>query len=170
VPIRETIQLGNPLLRMPSEYVKDPAAQEIAQLAEDLGDTLAEWRSRTGYGRGIAAPQIGVLKRVVFIRMPGEEPRVLVNPEIVWQSPETFRVWDACLSYFVLFFEVQRARRLRVRYQDLTGGWHELAAEDDLAELLQHELEHLEGRLAIDLVKDSRTFCTVAEFERRHGS
>ncbi len=168
--VRATLEIGNPLLRQQSEPVADPDAPEIAALVEDLSDTLADWRRRTGYGRGIAAPQIGVLKRVVFIRMPGQEPRVLINPEIVWASEETVPVWDACLSYFVLFFEVQRSRHVRVRYQDRRGVRHVLEASDDLAELLQHELEHLDGRLAIDLVTDPRTFCTVGEFQLRYAT
>jgi peptide deformylase len=165
--IRDTVQMGNPLLRQTSECVADPSAADIAALIQDLNDTLADWRQRTGYGRGIAAPQIGVQKRVVWIRIPEQEPIALINPEIVWRSPETFTVWDACLSYFVVFFQVERARRVHVRYQDPTGSWHMLEAEDDLAELLQHELEHLDGHLAIDLVTDSRSFCTVEEFKRR---
>lgn len=140
---------------------------EIQSLVADLSDTLADWRRRTGYGRGIAAPQIGVGKRVVFIRIPGEEPLVLINPEIVESSRETFTVWDACLSYFTLFFQVKRARMVRVTYTSLTGRPQLLDAQDDLAELLQHELEHLDGRLAIDLVTDPRSFCSVEEFEKR---
>jgi peptide deformylase len=168
--IRETIQIGNPLLRQASAPVTDFRAPELAELILDLGDTLADWRQRTGYGRGIAAPQIGVLERVVFVRMPGEEPLVLINPEITWRSQETFRVWDACLSYFVIFFEVERARRIGVCYRDESGQTRELVATDDLAELLQHEIEHLDGNLAIDLVTDPRSFCTVAEYERRVAS
>ncbi|MDP2871149.1 MAG: peptide deformylase [Bacillota bacterium] len=165
--VRPTVQIGNPILRQVAAPVEDPAAPDIASLALDLSDTLADWRRRTGYGRGIAAPQIGESKRVVFIRIPGEEPMVLINPEIVWSSQETFTVWDACLSYFTLFFQVERARRVRVRYTDSAGRPQLLEAQDDLAELLQHELEHLDGRLAIDLVTDSRSFCSVEEFEKR---
>lgn len=166
--VRETIQIGHPLLRRVAAPVVDPTAPEVAALLEDLSDTLADWRARTGYGRGLAAPQIGVPKRVAFVRMPGQEPLAMVNPEIVWASDDTFTVWDACFSYFVLFFQVERHRRIRVRYQDQQGADHVIEAVDDLAELLQHELDHLDGRLAIDLVTDPHTFCTVAEYQGRH--
>lgn len=168
--VRATVQIGNPILREVAAPVDDPSAPEIASLVADLSDTLADWRRRTGYGRGIAAPQIGESKRVVFIRMPGEPPIVLMNPEVIWVSEETFSVWDACLSYFTLFFQVERARAVHVRYMDTGGLEQHLEAEGDLAELLQHELEHLDGRLAIDLVTDSRSFCSLEEYEKRYGS
>jgi peptide deformylase len=168
--VKATIQIGNPILRQIAEPVDDPRAADIESLIADLSDTLADWRRRTGYGRGIAAPQIGVSKRVVFIRMPGETPIVLINPEIVSATDETFTVWDACLSYFTIFFQVERARSVRVRYTDVDGRQREIEAKDDLAELLQHELEHLDGRLAIDLVTDPRSFCSVEEYEKRYRS
>lgn len=166
--VREIVQIGNPVLREVSEPVADPTAAEIAELARDLRDTLDHFRARTGYGRGIAAPQIGVPRRVVVYRMPGKDAVAMVNPTIEWRSEETFDVWDACFSYFFLFFVVTRARRIGVRYWDTDGCEHRLEAADDLAELLQHELEHLDGVMAIDLVRDPRTFCTVAEYQLRY--
>lgn len=166
--VRPIVQLGNPLLRQVAQPVADPSSTEMAALIRDLADTLADFQRRTGYGRGIAAPQVGVLRRVVYIRPPGEEPLVLCNPEIVWRSDETFTTWDACFSYFSLFFRVDRARSVRVRYQDTSGAWAAITASGGLGELLQHEIDHLDGRLAIDLVTDPRSFCTVEEYELRH--
>lgn len=166
--VRPIVQLGNPLLRQVAKRVEDPSSAEILELVQDLADTLAEFQRRTGYGRGIAAPQIGVLRRVVYVHPPGDEPLALCNPEIVWHSGETFTVWDACFSYFTLFFQVERARGIRVRFQDLSGCEKVIEASGSLSELLQHEIDHLDGRLAIDLVTDPRSFCTVAEYERRH--
>lgn len=170
MPLRDILQLGNPLLREPCAPVADPGAPEIRSLVADLADTLAHSRAETGYGRGIAAPQIGVLYRVIFLRLPGEDPFPLVNPEIVWSSEEKVVVWDACLSFLAIFMKVARAARIRVRWQDLEGGWHqgEFGAEKDLAELLQHEIDHLDGILAIDRVVDLKTVCTREEFERRY--
>jgi len=84
--IRPVVQLGDPLLREKCAPVEDPTSVEIKDLVEELQDTLAHWRSTTGYGRGIAAPQIGVLQRVIFLKLPGVEPWALVNPEIVESS------------------------------------------------------------------------------------
>src|SRR5882672_1209400 len=86
--IRKILQLGDPALREMAKPVNDPTAPEIRALVEDLADTLAHWRKTTGYGRGIAAPQLGVNLRVIFLRLPGEEPWPIVNPTITEQSAE----------------------------------------------------------------------------------
>ena len=168
--VRPVLQLGDPLLREKCARVLDPSAPEIAELVCDLAETLAHWRVRTGYGRGIAAPQIGVLKRVIFLKLPGVEPWPLVNPQIVHASEEKIVVWDACLSFLSIFMQVERRRRIRVRYQNLKGEMFEFDAGDerDLSELLQHEIDHLDGVLAIDRVVDMKTICTREEFEKRY--
>ena len=166
--IRDVLQLGNPLLREVAVPVADPGSPEIAALLGDLRDTLAHWRATTGYGRGIAAPQVGVLQRVVFMNIDGASPWPLINPAIVAQRPETMVVWDACLCFLSIFCQVTRQRTVTVRYQDTAAAWHEIAAEGDLAELLQHEIDHLDGVLAIDRITDIRTLCTREEFERRY--
>ena len=168
--VRTVLQLGDPGLREVADRVADPASPEIRVLAQDLADTLAHWRASTGYGRGIAAPQIGAARRVIFLQLPGAEPWSLVNPEITSRSQETIVVWDGCLSFLSIFMQVQRYREIVVRYQDLRGEWKEVrAGEDrDLSELLQHEIDHLNGILAIDRVTDVRTMCTREEFEKRY--
>ncbi|HTW58136.1 MAG TPA: peptide deformylase [Terriglobales bacterium] len=170
MPIRPILQLGDPLLREKSLPVEDPTAPAIQDLVHDLADTLAHWRSTTGYGRGIAAPQLGVLQRVIFLKLPGVEPWPLVNPEIVGASEESIIVWDACLSFLSIFMQVERRRNIVVRYQNLFGETLEFEAGDDrkLSELLQHEIDHLDGILAIDRVVDLKTLCTREEFEKRH--
>jgi len=159
------LQLGNPVLRERSTRVED--FSELHSLQEDLGDTLSHWRSTTGYGRGIAAPQIGVLKRVVFINI--DRPWLLINPSITWMSQERMTVWDACLSYLCIFFQVSRAEKIKVSYQDENGREKEVVAEGVLSELLQHEIDHLDGILAIDRVLDVRTICTREEYEKRYA-
>ncbi len=168
--IRTVLQLGDPGLREIADRVADPRAPEIRMLVEDLADTLAFWRKTTGYGRGIAAPQIGVHLRVIFLRLPGEDPWPLVNPEITARSQQKIVVWDACLSFLSIFMQVERHKEITVRYQDLRAEWHEIQAgeERDLSELLQHEIDHLDGILAVDRITDIHTLCTREEFEKRH--
>ena len=168
--IRTVLQLGDPGLREVAKKVDDPAAAEIRALVEDLSDTLAYWRKTTGYGRGIAAPQIGANVRVIFLRLPGEEPWPLVNPVIVERSKEQIVVWDACLSFLSIFMQVERHREITVRYQDLNGERHEVHANEErnLSELLQHEIDHLDGILAVDRITDVKTMCTREEFEKRY--
>jgi peptide deformylase len=170
MPIRPILQLGNPILRQKAAAVANPTARDIHNLVRDLADTLAHWRAETGYGRGIAAPQLGVLLRVIFLKLPGAEPWQLINPEIIGRSKEKIIVWDACLSFLSIFMQVERHREITVRYQNLKGDTLEFEAGDDrnLSELLQHEIDHLDGILAIDRVVDMKTICTREEFEKRY--
>jgi peptide deformylase len=164
--VREVLQLGDPRLRQVCDPVPDPTSPEVARVLGDLQDTLAYWRATTTYGRGIAAPQIGVMQRIVFLNVG--HPWPLINPEIVEKSPETMVVWDACLSFLCIFCQVTRHRWVTVRYQDTAGAWHEIRAEGELSELLQHEIDHLDGILAIDRITDIKTLCTREEFEKRY--
>src|ERR1700687_1785550 len=168
--IRTVLQLGDPGVREVAKKVDDPAAAEIRALVEDLSDTLAYWRKTTGYGRGIAAPQIGAKVRVIFLRLPGEGSWPLVNPVITERSKEKIVVWDACLSFLSIFMQVGRHREISVQYQDLNGERHEVHANEErnLSELLQHEIDHLDGILAVDLITDMKTMCTREEFEKRY--
>src|ERR1700751_529210 len=168
--IRPILQLGNPVLRERCAQVADPTSNETKELIRDLADALAHWRSSTGYGRGIAAPQLGVLQQVIFLKLPGAEPWPLINPEIIERSQEKIIVWDACLSFLSIFMQVERHRQIKVRYQNLDGETLEFEAGDDrnLSELRQHEIDHLDGILAIDRVVDVKTICTREEFESRY--
>ncbi|MFL6446016.1 MAG: peptide deformylase [Candidatus Sulfotelmatobacter sp.] len=170
MPVKPILQLGDPVLREKCKRVEDPSSPRIHELVGNLENTLAHWRAKTGYGRGIAAPQIGVLQRVIFLGLPGEQPWALINPEIVRRSRETIVVWDACLSFLSIFMQVERHRGITVRYHDLEGNTLEVEAGEDrnLSELLQHEIDHLDGILAIDRVSDTKTICTREEFEKRY--
>jgi peptide deformylase len=168
--IQTVLQLGNPRLREVARPVSDPTSPEISSLVKDLADTLVSWRAKTGYGRGIAAPQIDVGLRVIFLQLPGAQPWPFVNPEITARSAEKIVVWDACLSFLSIFMQVERHQEITVRYQDLNADWHEIraGADRDLSELLQHEIDHLDGILAVDRMTDIRTLCTREEFEQRY--
>ena len=170
MPVRSVLQLGDPILRQPAAPVVDAGSREIRDLVRDLEDTLAHWRGKTGYGRGIAAPQIGVLQRVIFLKLPDADPWPLINPEIIERSAEKIVVWDACLSFLAIFMQVERHREITVRYQNLAGEILEIEAREErnLSELLQHEIDHLDGILAIDRVVDLKTICTREEFEKRY--
>jgi peptide deformylase len=93
-----------------------------------------------------------------------------VNPLIKVRSVEKIVVWDACLSFLSIFMQVERHRDITVRYQDLRGEWQEIRAgeERNLSELLQHEIDHLDGILAVDRITDIRTMCTREEFEKSY--
>lgn len=167
MPVQTILQLGDPLLRERCHSV-DARSESTAKTVQDLADTLAATRAATGYGRAIAAPQIGSLERVIFLNV--EKPWPLVNPVISSRGDETVVVWDACLSFLEIFMQVRRHKFITVHYEDLAGNAHEFHAgpDNDYAELLQHEIDHLDGMLCIDRVEDVKTIVTKSEFEKRY--
>ncbi|MEO8449382.1 MAG: peptide deformylase [Gemmatimonadota bacterium] len=165
--------LGDPVLRSRSELITKPRSAAVRMIIDDLRETLRDWQSRFGGGRGIAAPQIGAPVRIVYIEM--DKPWALINPEIIDIGTEDFAVWDDCFSFPNLLVHVHRAHRIRIRYQDPKGETHELDLEGDRAELLQHEIDHLDGVLAVDRVQGNDPLCLREEWNRlyapgdRHG-
>jgi peptide deformylase len=167
MPGGQILQLGNPVLWQKSTAVADVQSDETRDVVRDLNATLVEFRKSTGYGRGIAAPQIGVLKRVIFIRMqPAGFSGPLINPEIAWSSESRMELWDDCFSFPDLMVRVSRATRIRVDYHDDRGIEQTIEAEGGLSELLQHEIDHLDGILAIQRAISPQAFATRAEWER----
>jgi peptide deformylase len=168
MPTREILQLGNATLWRPSAAVKDASTSAIESLIRDLSDTLTAFRETTGYGRGIAAPQIGVLERVIFIRMqPSGFNGPLINPRIVWSSEDTMELWDDCFSFPDLMVRVSRAAEIKVEYVDERGGSSSINAAGALSELLQHEIDHLDGILAVQRAISTQAFATRAEWQRQ---
>jgi peptide deformylase len=165
---REILQLGNPTLWQKAERITDISSSDNAALIRDLSDTLASFREATGYGRGIAAPQIGSLKRMIFIRMqPTGFAGPLINPEVIWASSRTIELWDDCFSFPDLMVRVARAYQIRVEYTDERGSSQIIEAEGDLSELLQHEIDHIDGILAVDRAISDKAFATRVEWQRR---
>ncbi|MEP7270600.1 MAG: peptide deformylase [Acidobacteriota bacterium] len=148
MPVREILQLGDPRLWLPSELVTDPTSEKVREGCGDLAATLSDFRLRCGFGRAIAAPQIGWLQRVIFLNTG--EPTALINPRILSASEERMELWDDCFSFPDLMVRVTRHAQVLVRYSDVTGRETEIAASGDLSELLQHEIDHLDGILAVD--------------------
>jgi len=162
--IRPVLLLGDPRLRAPCARVRRYDTSDLGALVADLADTLAECRSRCGFGRGISAPQIGDSRRVVYIDVDG--PLVLVNPEIVRSSRQMMTLWDDCFSFPDLSVKLKRHLAVDVRYRDAGGKEHVLKARGSLAELAQHEIDHVNGVLAIDRAVDSRHIVYTAELKK----
>lgn len=166
MPARRILQLGDPLLRAVSSPV--PVPGEAEPIFEDLRDTLHEFRRAHGFGRGISAVQIGELKRLIYIEFEGRA-YCLRNPEYEFQSERKFQLWDDCFSFPHLMVRLERSERVVVRYLDERDAIASLEAEGALAELLQHEIDHLDGVLAIDRALDRNSFCTREEWRRRYA-
>lgn len=171
MPNRSILQLGNSILRQKCALVEDFSAPQLQSLICDLDDTLAQFRRVHNFGRGIAAPQIGVLTRVIFIRMvPSGFCGPLLNPKIIWQSTERKEIWDSCFSFPDLVVHVSRASDIKVEYQNETGKPATIEASGDLSELLQHEIDHLDGILATDRALSPHAFMTRSEWERQQSA
>jgi peptide deformylase len=134
-----------------------------------LHATLAAFRRAHGFGRAISAPQIGVPQRFIALNL-GDEPLLLVNPEVTWTSSETFTMWDDCMSFPSLLVRVQRYQSISVRYLDEQGNPYAWARLDQAtAELLQHEIDHLDGILAVDRALDRDSLVLREVFETRRA-
>lgn len=160
--------LGDPILRTRCEPIARPGSTGARVILDDMRETLNDWQARFRGGRGIAAPQIGAPVRMVLIDTG--QPWPLINPEIIDIGNEDFEVWDDCFSFPNLMVRVSRAYRIRVRYQDLKGEWTEVEVEGDRAELLQHEIDHLDGVLAVDRPVGLDPFCLAEEWQKHHAS
>src|SRR3970040_1689754 len=121
--------LGDRILRNRCEPISDPRSTAVRIIADDLKETLRDWQSRFGSGRGIAAPQVGAPVRIVYVEM--DRPWVVINPEDVVVGSDDCTVWDDCFSFPSLLVRVLRAHRIRVRYLDLKGEDHEVDLEGD---------------------------------------
>jgi len=157
----------DPVLRTKCTAVADSRSPAVRVVVDDLKETLRDLKSRFGIGRGIAAPQIGAPIRVIYVEM--DKPWVLINPEIIDVGDEDFTVWDDCFSFINVMVRVQRAFRIKVRYQDLTGKSQTVELEGDGAELLQHEIDHLDGVLAVDRAVGLDPFCLREEWNKHYA-
>ena len=138
-----------PRLAQPSAPVA-PDDPDIDSDSRALHDALEAFRREHGFGRAISAPQIGIAKRFIAMNL-GADPFDLRNPEITWRSEETHEVWDDCMSFPDTIVRVRRHRSISVRFEDQHGRMrHYQTLPTDLAELLQHEIDHLDGVLMID--------------------
>lgn len=157
------LQLGDPLLRAVSHPI---APDRAVAVIRNLEDTLAEFRRARGFGRAISAIQIGSAVRVIFMLVNGVRYE-LINPQIVAQSEERFELWDDCFSFPDLMVRLQRHSSVRIEYETTAGATQCLEASGALSELIQHEIDHLDGVLAVDRAIDRNSLCTRAEWLRQ---
>jgi peptide deformylase len=160
---RRILQLGDPVLREVSCPVTD--FDRARAILADLADTLHEFRRTHGFGRGISAIQIGEPQRIIYIEFEGTAYS-LVNPVYERQSPEMFQLWDDCFSFPGLLVYLERSISVGIRYHDENGRARTLEAVGPLSELIQHEMDHQDGVLAIDRALDRESYCTREEYER----
>jgi peptide deformylase len=162
--VRDIIILPDKRLRLVSEPVK-AIDRDIKALVADMFETMYD-----APGIGLAAIQVGVPRRVVTMDLSkkeeAQEPRVFINPEILWRSDEKAKYEEGCLSIPEFYEEVERPTQVRVKYLDLEGREQELEASGLLATCLQHEIDHLNGVLFIDHISRLKRERVVKKFAK----
>jgi peptide deformylase len=123
--------------------------ESLQKLIDDMFETMY-----AGEGAGLAASQVGVLKRIIVMDLADEgqpkDKRVFINPEILSRSSETLNEIEGCLSFPAAYTHVKRAKKIKIKYQDVQGKVHEEEAVDWLSICIQHEMDHLEGIVFIE--------------------
>jgi peptide deformylase len=162
--VRDIIILPDKRLRSVSKPVSE-ISDEIRALVADMFETMYE-----APGIGLAAIQVGVPSRVIVMdlskREAQAEPRVFINPEIVWSSQETSPYEEGCLSIPDIHEDVERPSRVRIRYLDLDAKHQEQDAEGLFATCIQHEVDHLNGVLFIDHISKLKRERIIKKFTK----
>ncbi len=153
---REILLLGDPRLYETSEEVREEELEGLRSTFEDMFDCIRAIRRDYGFGRAIAAPQIGLPKRLIC--MLTDKPYVILNPKLTFLGDETMELWDDCMSFPNLLVRVRRWRHTLLEYTDEHWERRQMRLDDDLSELIQHEYDHLDGILATMRAIDEKSF------------
>jgi peptide deformylase len=168
--IREIIILPDKQLRLVSTPI-EKVTSEVRKLADDMLETMYE-----APGIGLAGIQVAVPQRIVTMDLAKKDdepqPRVFINPEILWSSEEISSYEEGCLSIPEYYEQVERPAKVRVRYTDLDGKVHEEEADGLFATCIQHEIDHLNGVLFVDYLsrlKRERVLKKFTKAAKREG-
>jgi peptide deformylase len=161
----DILQIGDPRLRERASAVADVADPAVRADGARVHGALMSYRERWGYGRGTAATQLGIPRRIIALHMP-DWPELVYNPEFTWKSPETFTLWENCMSFPFMLVRTRRHRSVSLRYLDAAGDEHlREGVEMEIAELMQHEMDHLDGTLGVDRAIDGDAIVARKTFE-----
>ena len=154
--LNDLVLLGDPRLYEVCEPIEKSELHLVEGWVADLDNVMQEIRAKYNFGRAIAAPQLGIMKRLIYMNI--DKPVVFINPEFTFMSDEKFELWDDCMSFPNLLVKVKRHKKATINYLD--EHWHpqEWEVEDDLSELLQHECDHLDGVLCTMRAINSKSF------------
>ncbi len=154
--LNDLLPLGNPLLYQVCEPVHKQELPLVTNWVSDLDNVMQEIRAKYHFGRAIAAPQLGIMKRLFYMNI--DKPIVFINPKLTDLSEELFEVWDDCMCFPNLLVNVKRHTRLTIQYLDPNWVEQSLTVEGDLSELIQHEYDHLDGILCTMRAIDNKSF------------
>ena len=153
---RKILLLGDPVLYEVSEEVKEDELELLKPVFTDMFECIRGIRRDYGFGRAIAAPQIGVKKRIICILT--DRPYVIINPSLEFVGDEMMELWDDCMSFPNLLVRVRRHKHCILRYRDENWTEQEMRMDDDMSELIQHEYDHLDGILATMRAIDNKSY------------
>ena len=154
--LQDLLLLGNPKLYEVSAPVLKSELPLVKDWVADLHNVMEEIRAKYNFGRAIAAPQLGIMKRVIYMNI--DKPVVFINPAFTYLSDELFEVWDDCMCFPNLLVKVMRHKELTIKYLDENWQQQEWHMKDNLSELLQHEYDHLDGILCTMRAIDEKAF------------
>ncbi|CAN5537356.1 peptide deformylase [soil metagenome] len=155
--LADLLLLGDPRLYETCEPVLESELPLVSGWVADLHNVMEEIQATYQFGRGIAAPQLGVMKRLIYLNL--DRPHVIINPELLAVSDETDELWDDCMSFPNLLVRVQRHRSLTITYRDEHWESHTWNVVDwPISELIQHEYDHLNGVLCTMRAIDGQSF------------
>ncbi|MGH9054665.1 MAG: peptide deformylase [Acidimicrobiales bacterium] len=160
MPAYQIRLFGDPVLTQRSAEVTDIDGT-LARLADDMVETMHD-----AHGLGLAAPQVGVQKRLFVYQLPEREPVAIVNPTIV-ESRGEWEYDEGCLSIPGLFFPIVRPKEIHLTGWDLDGREVSIEADEIEARCFQHELDHLDGRLLISILDKDQRKEAMRELRRR---
>ncbi len=169
--ILQISQLGNPVLRQPSQVVENIQDSRIQQLIDNLIFTVGH-----AHGVGIAAPQVARGDRLFIVasrpnlrypQAPKMEPTAMINPRIVASSTETVKDWEGCLSIPGMRGLVPRSKAIEIEYTSRDGQLHKQELTDFVARIFQHEHDHLDGIVFLDRVESTRELMTEDEYQQQ---
>ena len=154
--LNDLLLLGDPKLYELSEPVLKEEIPKIKEWTADLHNVMMEIRKKYKFGRAIAAPQLGIMKQLIYMNI--DKPEILINPKITFKSYEMIELWDDCMSLPNLFVKVKRHKKIKVSFLNEFWVNKEYTLENDLSELIQHEYDHLEGILCTMRAIDNKSF------------
>ncbi len=154
--LNDLLLLGDPRLYQVCDPVLPEELPLLKEWVADLHNVMQQIREKYHFGRAIAAPQLGIMKRLIYMNI--DQPVVFINPEISNLSAEKFKLWDDCMSFPNLLVRVARHQSLTIGYLDEHWQQQQWQMSDSLSELLQHEYDHLDGILCTMRALDEKSF------------
>ncbi|WP_194975756.1 peptide deformylase [Aquiflexum lacus] len=152
----DILKLGDPRLYEICEPVQKEELPLVKTWVKDLHEAMEDIRAQYGFGRGIAAPQLGIMKRLFYLNL--DKPYIIINPKIKSPSQELFELWDDCMSFPNLLVKVKRHQSLTLDYLDENWEKQSWTVEGSVSELIQHEFDHLDGVLCTMRAVDDKAF------------